>query len=77
MSAIVLLLATAVVSLSARALPRWWALVSILLAVVLVIGPIGWAGLIFGLPVWTIVTSLLLLTRRAPTEAPAAAGVSA
>ena len=36
----------------------------VLVAVVLVIGPIGWAGLIFGLPVWTLGTSLFVLLGR-------------
>ena len=36
-------------------LPKWWAIVNVVLAVVLVIGPIGWAGLIFGMPLWTLV----------------------
>ena len=44
-----------------RVLPRWWAAFSGLAALVLVIGPIGWIGLIFGLPVWTLGTSLFVL----------------
>jgi hypothetical protein len=31
------------------------------LGVWLVIGPIGWAGLLVGFPLWTLVTSLTLL----------------
>ncbi|HEY2209731.1 MAG TPA: hypothetical protein VGH26_10640 [Gaiellaceae bacterium] len=46
-----------------RVLPRWWAAFSALVAVVLVIGPIGWLGLIFGVPVWMIGTSLFVLLR--------------
>ncbi|HEU5214751.1 MAG TPA: hypothetical protein VFU30_04350 [Gaiellaceae bacterium] len=46
-----------------RALPRWWAAFSGLVAVVLLIGPIGWIGLIFGLPIWTLGTSLFVLLR--------------
>lgn len=61
LSAIVLLAATAVVSLRTGALPRSWAAVSIVLAVWLVIGPIGWLGLLIGVPVWTLVTSLMLI----------------
>jgi hypothetical protein len=72
LSAIVLLLGTAVVSLRTRALPRWWAAVSILLAVWLVIGPIGWLGLLVGVPIWTLVTSIILAFGRdaARDEAP-------
>lgn len=61
LSAIVLLAATAVVALRTGVLPRWWAAVTIVLAVWLVIGPIGWLGLLAGLPVWTVVTSLMLM----------------
>jgi type IV secretory pathway TrbD component len=42
-------------------LPRWWAGFSGLVAVVLIVGPIGWIGLIFGLPIWTLGTSLFVL----------------
>jgi hypothetical protein len=41
---------------------------------VLVAGPIGWIGLIFGLPVWTLGTSLfVLLGSRARMRTAAAA----
>jgi hypothetical protein len=70
LSAIVLLAATAVVALRTAALPRWWAGASILLAVWLVIGPIGWIGLLAGLPIWTLVTSLILV-RPSAVESPA------
>jgi hypothetical protein len=49
----------AVVALRTRVLPTWWAAFSILIAVVLLIGPIGWAALIFGTPVWLLGTGLL------------------
>lgn len=61
LSAIVLLAAAAVVALRSAVLPRWWAAASILLAVWLVIGPIGWVGLLVGLPAWTVATSLRLV----------------
>jgi hypothetical protein len=61
LAAIVLLVGGSVVSLRTAVLPRWWAVVSILLALWLLILPIGWAGLLVGLPVWTVVTSVLLL----------------
>jgi hypothetical protein len=57
-----------------RILPRWWAAFSGLLVIVLLIGPIGWIGLIFGLPIWTLGTSLfVLLGSRAPMRTAAAA----
>lgn len=71
LSAIVLLAATAVVSLRSAVLPRWWAAASILLAVWLVIGPIGWIGLLAGLPAWTVVTSVMLMRPTARTSVPA------
>jgi hypothetical protein len=44
-----------------RVLPRWWAAFGGLVALVLIVGPIGWLGLIFGLPIWTLGTSLFVL----------------
>jgi hypothetical protein len=61
LSAIVPLAVVAVVAWRARALPRWWAAFSGLVALVLFVGPIGWIGLIFGLPIWTLGTSLFVL----------------
>jgi hypothetical protein len=65
LSAILLLAAAAAVALRTAALPRWWAAASIVLAVWLVIGPIGWLGLLVGLPTWTLVTSLMLVRPNA------------
>ena len=59
----------AIVALRTRALPKWWAIFAIVIAIVLVIGPIGWAGLIFGLPIWTLGTSWLLVRGPAPVQA--------
>ena len=64
----------AVLVLRTRVLPRWWAYVSILVGVVLAVGPIGWAALIFGTPVWSLVTGFYLSrTAAAPAAAPAPA----
>lgn len=64
----------AIVAWRTRVLPRWWAAFAGLVAVVLVAGPIGWIGLIFGLPVWTLGTSLfVLLGSRARMRTAAAA----
>jgi len=57
---ILFFLGCAVVALRTRVLPKWWAIVAIVIAVVLVIGPIGWAGLIFAMPLWLLGTSWLL-----------------
>ena len=64
LAAILPVAAVAIVAWRTRALPRWWAAFSGLVAVVLIIGPIGWIALIFGLPVWTLGTSLIVLLRR-------------
>jgi hypothetical protein len=74
LAAILPVAVVALVAWRTRVLPRWWAVFSMLLAVVLLIGPIGWIGLIFGLPIWTLGTSLfVLLGSRARTGAAAAA----
>jgi hypothetical protein len=65
LAAIVLLVGTVLASIRTRLLPRWWAIVSVLLAVWLLILPIGWAGLLVGLPLWTALMSVLLLRSNA------------
>jgi hypothetical protein len=65
--AIPMLAATALVILRYGALPRWLAWVSLVLALILAIVPIGWLGVIIGLPLWTLVTAVVLYT-RAPQE---------
>ena len=67
LSGILLLAAAAVVALRTAVLPRWWAAAGILLAVWLVIGPIGWLAVLVGLPAWTVVTSLMLARPIRPT----------
>jgi hypothetical protein len=61
---IVLLVGVAVLGFRTRVVPRWFAAFGVLLSLVLVIGPIGWAGLIFGLPVWTLVATMLIVRPR-------------
>lgn len=72
-----LIAGTTIVSLKTGIVPRWWALFGALVAVVLVIGPIGWAGLIFGTPVWMLGTSLLLFSERRARRAAVPAAASA
>ena len=60
------------VALRTALLPKWFAWFGFLLAVVLVIGPIGWAGLIFGLPLWVLGTTFFLVRREAPASRPVA-----
>jgi hypothetical protein len=57
---VILLVATALVALRTRVFPAWFAWVSLLIAVVLLTGIIGWAALIFAFPVWVLVTVFLL-----------------
>ena len=63
LAAVLPLAAVAIVAWRTRVLPRWWAAFAGLVAVVLIAGPIGWLGLIFGVPVWTLGTSLFVLLR--------------
>lgn len=58
---IVLFAAVAAVAFQTRLFPRWWAALLVLVAVVLVIGPIGWAAVIFATPIWTLVTAWMLM----------------
>ena len=61
LAAVLPLAAVAILVWRTRVMPRWWAAFAVLVAVVLVAGPIGWLGLIFGLPLWTLGTSLFVL----------------
>ena len=67
---ILLLVATGLVTLRFGGLPRWFAWVSLALALILAVPPIGWLGVIAGLPLWVLLISVLLWRR------PAAAGPS-
>ena len=58
--AIVLLVATGIVVRRTGAMPRWLGWFSFVLALVLAIIPIGWAGVLFGLPLWTLVMAVIL-----------------
>jgi hypothetical protein len=72
---VALFAAAGVVAFHTGLLPKRWAALMWLVAVVLVIGPIGWAAMIFGLPIWTLVTTFMLMRRRGDSVrvAPAAA----
>jgi hypothetical protein len=58
--AIPMLVATALVILRYGPMPRWLAWLSLALALILVIIPIGWLGVIAGLPLWVLLVSLFL-----------------
>jgi hypothetical protein len=53
--------ATGLAALRTAVLPRWLAWVSVVLAVVLLIPPIGWIGVLIGIPLWVALVSVLLM----------------
>lgn len=61
------LVGTAIVAFKTAVLPKWWAWVGTLVGVVALIGPIGWAALTFGLPVWLLGTTVFVA--RTPRSA--------
>lgn len=69
MSAVVLLAATGIHALRTGSLPRWLAWVSLVVAIALIILPIGWAGLLFAFPLWVLVVSYLLWNASVNTTA--------
>jgi hypothetical protein len=54
---------SAILALRYGALPKWLGWFSILIGIVLLIGPIGWAALIFATPIWVLVVSVWLYLR--------------
>jgi hypothetical protein len=79
LSAALMLVAAAFVILRYGALPRWLGWVGLVFALWLLIPPIGWAGLLLGVPLWTLAVAVLLWMRpagdvgsgRGPSEPPA------
>ena len=67
LSMILFFAGSAVVAFRTGVLPRLWAAFAVLIAIVLVIGPIGWAALIFGTPLWLLGTGLIV---GAPDRSP-------
>ena len=55
--------AAAVALIRGRNSPSWLGWITALLAIILMFGPIGWAGLIFGIPLWTLGVSIWLFIR--------------
>jgi hypothetical protein len=56
----VLLTATALVALRTGVFARWFAWLSLLIAFVMLIAPIGWAALVFAFPIWVLILTYLL-----------------
>jgi hypothetical protein len=63
--AIPLLLATGLATRRHGPLPRWFAWFCLVLALVLAIPPVGWLGVFLGLPLWTLIASVLLYRHEA------------
>jgi hypothetical protein len=63
LSAVLLVGAVGVLAIRTRVFPRWLGWISLLIALVLLIPPIGWAALIFAVPLWTLAVSVLLFLR--------------
>ena len=59
-AAAALLLATGLLALRTGFLPVWLGWASVVLAVLLLILPIGWAALLIGFPLWVLIVSVLL-----------------
>jgi hypothetical protein len=70
----VLFFASAAMTLRYRALPKWLGWLSLVIGIVLLIGPIGWAAFIFATPIWTLIVSVMLWRRA---EQPVEAGTPA
>jgi hypothetical protein len=56
----VFLFAAAILAFRHGALPKWVGWLSVLIGVVLLIGPIGWAAFIFATPIWVLIVSILV-----------------
>lgn len=61
--------AVGLAAIQRRVLPIWLGWISLILAVVAVILPIGWAVVIFAFPLWLLLVSALLWLRREPSPA--------
>lgn len=63
------LFAVGLAAVRARALPAWLGWISLVLAVVALIPPIGWAVVVFAFPLWLLVVSALLWREAEPAPA--------
>lgn len=67
-----LLVTVGLLLLRTRFLPVWLGWASLVLALWMLIPPIGWAGLLLGFPLWTVLVSVLLWMRPASEPSPPA-----
>jgi hypothetical protein len=62
--------ALAILALRGVALPRWLGWFGVVVAVVLLVPPIGWIALLFLLPIWLLVASVALWRREPAAPVP-------
>ena len=62
-------LMVALAALTARALPAWLGWLSLALAVVALIPPIGWAVVVWGFPLWILIVAVLMWRDSTAREA--------
>jgi hypothetical protein len=67
--ALVFLAAAGAVILTSRALPVWLGWLALLVALGLLIVPIGWAFLLIGVPLWVLLASVVLFLGASPRGA--------
>lgn len=67
---IAMFFAVGILTLRRRALPGWLGWVSLVIALILVIIPIGWIGVVFAFPIWTIIVSVMLYVLPLPPPGP-------
>jgi hypothetical protein len=65
LTAALLLVAAGLIFIQTRVLPAWLGWASLVVALIMLIPPIGWAGLLLGLPLWTVLVAVLLWMRPA------------
>jgi hypothetical protein len=61
--ALVFMAAAGALILSSRALPVWLGWLALVIALGLLVVPIGWAFLLFGVPLWVLLASVMLFLR--------------
>ena len=67
----VLLIAVAVLGFRCGAVPKWWAWISALIGVVMLVPWISWAGMFFGFPIWVLVMAIMMMRAGAKQDATA------
>jgi hypothetical protein len=71
--AVVFMAASGAVILTSRVLPVWLGWLALVIALGLLVVPIGWAFLLFGVPLWVLLASVILFLRSSGLPATATA----